>query len=435
MPRFSRDEISGLQDRLERILSQKYRNINYEGQGGMAVVFIADEPPPLNRRVAIKTIPIHPDQKNAVRHRFELECRALIKAEHPNVLPIFDAAYVEEEHIAYIIQPYIRGGTLGEMIERKGACTERAGLDLAIEITAGLAHAHNEGVIHADIKPDNIYIDKERIYLGDFGIAVVADSAGHPQKTIGTLAYMSPERIRGKPPDVASDIYALGMVFYEIFAGHHPFLDEVAEVLLKSQLELKPPVPRGREALPVMLINFIMKLLEKDPGARPRSADDVLSDLKEIRADPGPRRSEGRPWFWPYLVPAGVVLLVGLFIQWQARKPEPRDKDQDPVSLPVEVADDLGMPPFQIKIDLSAGGDSQALLAAGRGTVRINEQETSVHLPGIVHCQEEAPGGRLVVYPPESHDVAFWPTHIVLDSLRTNDVREILFEVTRKAGR
>lgn len=249
----------------------KYKIVELLGQGGMATVYIGYQQA-VDRRVAIKVLPPHPGLDDQFIDRFQIEARTIARLQHPHILPLYD--YGSEDDILYLAMAYIEGGTLDDRIAR-GPMTLRSAEKTLREVASAMDYAHRQGVIHRDIKPGNILIDREgHALLADFGIAKIADSANLTGTgVVGTPAYMAPEQAQGGVVDHRADIYALGVVVYQMITGRQPFTgDTPMQVLLKVMQEPAPDILDMTDGLPPALSEVMHTVLAKDPQERYQSA-------------------------------------------------------------------------------------------------------------------------------------------------------------------
>jgi serine/threonine protein kinase len=259
------------------------------GRGGMGVVYLAQQSRP-RRQVAVKVLMLSwlPDSHRRERflERFRREADAVAALEHPNILPIFE--YGEQDDLAYLVMPYVSGGTLRDRVLRKGPLPLLEAAGFIAQAAAALEYAHSRGVIHRDVKPQNmlLYPDK-RLVLGDFGIAKLAQAAAEEEgakpsdlttlgRVVGTPDYMSPEQAMGKTVDARTDIYSLGVVLFYLVTGRLPFVAPQSMTVVAKHVSEPPPSPRQfRPELPVAAENVILRALAKDPDERYRSASDL----------------------------------------------------------------------------------------------------------------------------------------------------------------
>jgi hypothetical protein len=253
------------------------------GRGGMGAVYHALDTL-LDREVALKELPLHLTRRSELARRFRQEARVLARLSHPNIVQVYDL--IEDGGRLWIAMEFVEGGTIADSLERDGALAWPEVVRLGRQMAAGLSFAHQRGVIHRDMKPVNILLTSDGGIpkITDFGLARLLESSVHTQEgsLLGSARYMSPEQATGRPADARSDIYSLGITFYEMASGHAPFQGEVAAILAQH---LSTPPPRLAElvdGLPSGLEELVMSMLEKEPERRPADVDvviDVLSSL------------------------------------------------------------------------------------------------------------------------------------------------------------
>ena len=277
------------------LIDKRYELRGLVGSGGMADVFLAHDEV-LDRDVALKLLKDQYAENEEFVERFKREARSAASLSHPHIVPVF--AWGETgDGMYYIAMEYLSGGTLKERIMSKGALPARTAAAVALQIAEALQAAHEQGMIHRDIKPRNILItDSGHVKVADFGIAHAAEASTISDlgDILGSVKYMSPEKAIGEPVGPESDLYSLGVVLYEMLTGRVPF--EVAtptDVPVKHAeepaphpKEINPKVPEGTDAL-------VMKLLATDPADRYASAGEVIEDLRRIRKGLSPVVSLG----------------------------------------------------------------------------------------------------------------------------------------------
>lgn len=256
------------------------------GKGGMAEVFLAQDQL-LDRPVAVKRLAAEHAADASFVERFRREAQAAAKLTHPNIVGVYD--YFEEGGEYFIVQEFIDGRSLAELLQAEGRLHPDRAADIAADIAAGLGAAHREGMVHRDIKAGNVLVGKDgQVKVADFGIARVfagGDSELTQAGTVmGTATYFSPEQAQGKPVDPRSDLYSLGVVIYEMVTGRPPFSGDEPVAIAYAHVHEAPKGLRDVDpALPMELDAITMKLLAKDPAKRYPSADDLRADLRRFR--------------------------------------------------------------------------------------------------------------------------------------------------------
>ena len=252
------------------------------GRGGMGVVYLARELR-LDRRVAIKLLPPDKASQPAARDRFLREARTAAQLSHPGIVPIF--AVHEVQDFVFFVMAYVDGETLGQRVRRAGPLGHAAAASILEEVARALGHAHANGVVHRDVKPDNILIERAtgRALVSDFGIARVGSGGGPttgPQRVMGTACFMSPEQASGAPVDARSDLYSLGVVGFFVLSGRLPFEggDDMA-VLARHVTDPPPPLASVAPDVPPRLAQAIDRCLAKEPDARFASGEALAEAL------------------------------------------------------------------------------------------------------------------------------------------------------------
>jgi len=271
------------QDREPEGTISHYRLLKKLGSGGMGVVYKAQDVV-LERFVALKFLPTGRGDHNS-RKRLLHEARAASCLDHPNICTIFESDENGDGDL-FIAMAFCEGETLREKVARSPLDLDEA-LELTSQIAAGLAHAHARGVVHRDIKPANLILSSSgQLKIVDFGIAVRADQSRLTREgvALGTLSYMSPEQLRGKPVDHRTDLWSLGVVLYELLTGRLPFDPGNDRGYAASVLFADPqPVTSQRAGLPAWMNPFLARMLAKDPTQRYQQAEDVIRDLQTLR--------------------------------------------------------------------------------------------------------------------------------------------------------
>jgi len=277
------DQVSPEFIALQQVLLGRYSLERELGRGGMGIVFLARDVA-LDRQVAIKLLPPQLANQSGTRERFLREARLSAKLSHPNIIPIF---LVEQSgDLVYFVMAYVEGETLGQRVRSRGPLNAGAATKLLQETAWALAYAHLRGVVHRDVKPDNIMIEQgtARAVVSDFGIARATETSGGTSvgEILGTAHYMSPEQACGEAVDGRSDIYSLGIVGFFALSGKLPFDAPDIPALLAQQIT-KPPPPLASAApgVPQRLAAAIDRCLEKDPGRRWQSGEQFADALTE----------------------------------------------------------------------------------------------------------------------------------------------------------
>ena len=269
-----------------KLLDNRYEILDVIGRGGMAMVYRATDRR-LNRAVAVKILHSNLAEDEEFRRRFRDEAQAVAMLSHPNIVSVYDVSRGETE---YIVMELIEGITLKQYMERRGKLNWRESLHFIIQIMRGLQHAHSRGIIHRDIKPQNIMVLRDgSVKIADFGIARL-ESAAQPtmeQEALGSVHYISPEQAKGDRTDARSDIYSAGVVLYEMLTNRLPFEGDSAVSVAIQHLSSVPLSPREIEpTVPEALEKICMKAMSGDIDRRYPSAEAMIADLEEFRKNP-----------------------------------------------------------------------------------------------------------------------------------------------------
>ena len=266
-------------DRLKSALADRYTVERMIGAGGMADVYLTHDLRH-NRKVAIKVM--HHDLAELVGvERFLQEIETTAKLQHPHILPLFDSGSVDGT--VFYVMPYVEGESLRSRLKRETHLPIADALRITREVATGLAYAHRHGVVHRDIKPDNVLFQDGQAVLADFGISLPAKGDDRPRArltevgvSLGTPSYMSPEQVTGQEVDRRSDIYSLGSVAYEMLAGQPPFTGSSVQTVLGKLISEEPrPVIEHRKSVPPHISAAILKALEKLPADRWQTAAEL----------------------------------------------------------------------------------------------------------------------------------------------------------------
>ncbi len=316
-----------------------YRITEKLGSGGMGDVYRAEDTE-LGRPVALKFLPRELTLDEVARQRFKHEAQAASSLDHPNVGTIYQI--LESDGRSFIAMACYERGSLKERIGEGPMAIEQA-VDVATQIAQGLAKAHEKGIVHRDVKPANImFAEDDCVKIVDFGLAKLAGQTVLTKSgtTLGTIAYMSPEQARGEGVDHRADLWAIGVILYEMVVGERPFAGDYDQAVVYSILNTEPePMASRRADVPTALAHVVERALEKEPEHRYQTADEILSDLSRIQQGEGiesasswpVRRSSrrvARPLVWGGFAAAACVALLVLFM-W------PGSVDRAPVAIAV----------------------------------------------------------------------------------------------------
>ncbi|TQR17440.1 Stk1 family PASTA domain-containing Ser/Thr kinase [Psychrobacillus soli] len=261
-------------------ISGRYKLLEMIGGGGMSNVYLAHDMI-LDRDVAIKILRYDFSNEEELRRRFQREALSATSLTHPNIVNIYDVG--EDGDIHYIVMEYVKGETLKQYIQRNAPVSPRKSVTIMKQLTSAIANAHNNHIIHRDVKPQNILLDEEEnIKITDFGIAMALSATSYTQtnSVLGTVHYLSPEQARGGTATNQSDIYALGIVLFELLTGKLPFSGESAVSIALKHLQTETPSIRAiNPSIPQSLENVVLKATAKDQKNRYRSAEEMEADL------------------------------------------------------------------------------------------------------------------------------------------------------------
>lgn len=268
-----------------RLIDGRYQVRSRIARGGMATVYLATDLR-LERRVAIKIMHGHLADDNTFKTRFVQEARSAARLAHPNVVNVFDQG--QDADMAYLVMEYLPGITLRELLKDYKKLTPEQTVDIMDAVLAGLAAAHKAGIVHRDLKPENVLLaDDGRIKLGDFGLARAASAnTATGQALLGTIAYLSPELVTRGVADARSDIYAVGIMMYEMLTGEQPYVGEAPMAIAYQHANDQVPTPSSKNpAVPVELDELVLWATNRDPEARPNDAREMLERLREVEPE------------------------------------------------------------------------------------------------------------------------------------------------------
>jgi TolB-like protein/tRNA A-37 threonylcarbamoyl transferase component Bud32 len=277
-------------DAVQKAFAGRYEIERELGSGGMATVYLARDLKH-DRKVAIKIL--RPELAAALGpDRFPREIRIVAQLQHPHVLPLHDSG--ETAGFLYYVMPFVDGESLRAKLDREGQLPVHDAVKILREVADALAYAHGQGVLHRDIKPDNVMLSGRHALVMDFGVAKAVSSAGAEKLTtvgvaVGTPTYMSPEQATGAEHiDQRSDVYALGVLGYEMLTGSPPFTGKTPQAILSAHvMEPAPDVTQGRPTVPAAVADLIRRCLEKNPADRWQNAEEILHQLEAIATPSG----------------------------------------------------------------------------------------------------------------------------------------------------
>ncbi|SOC37985.1 Stk1 family PASTA domain-containing Ser/Thr kinase [Salinicoccus kekensis] len=263
-----------------RLLSERYKILKYLG-GGMSSVYLAEDII-LDRNVVVKMIKVDAHDEEKSRLRFQREVQSTIQLSHPNIVNVLDVDETEEYQL--LVTEVVDGPTLKQYIKENHPISIEESVNLAVQILDGIEHAHTRGIIHRDIKPQNILLDGEnRVRITDFGIAKALSETRMTEtnQVMGSVQYISPEQAKGQNTDERTDIYSFGIVLFELLTGEVPFSGETPVSVALKQISEKLPEIDDYRKIPQGLKNIILKCTEKNPADRYRHVDMILEDLRK----------------------------------------------------------------------------------------------------------------------------------------------------------
>jgi serine/threonine-protein kinase len=342
------------------VIGGRYELVRVVGSGGMSTVHCAFDTL-LERNVALKILHDQYGEDEAYVERFRREARAVAQLSHPNIVTVIDRG--EEDGKQFIVFELVEGENLKELVERSGPLPVRRALELGLEVARALAFAHAQGLVHRDVKPQNVLLNGDgRAKVTDFGIVRSLDAVGHTETgtVLGTSQYIAPEQARGEHVDAQTDVYSFGVVLYELLTGDVPYPgDSFLSVAMKHVNEPVPSVLDARPDAPIRLASLVERSLAKEPADRPESMDEVVGELQAVLAEldakdgdegtmimkrPRPvpaRRKQARAArdrrlpLWPLLL--GALLLAaavgGALLLGREGGTDPRAASGDPVTL------------------------------------------------------------------------------------------------------
>ncbi|HEX5634305.1 MAG TPA: serine/threonine-protein kinase, partial [Gemmatimonadales bacterium] len=388
---------SDVSDRLTTALADRYRLERELGQGGMATVWLAHDLKH-DRKVAIKVL--HPELAAVLgADRFLAEIRVTANLQHPHILPLFDSG--SADGLLFYVMPYVEGETLRRRVAREHQLPVDDAVRIAGDVADALEYAHRRGIVHRDVKPENILLHEGRPLVADFGIALAVQQAGGSRMTqtgmsLGTPQYMAPEQAMGeKATDARADVYALGAVTYEMLAGEPPFSGPTAQAIVAKVMTERPrPLGELRDTISEGVEVAVHRALQKLPADRWQTAAEFARALRsgsETRASgartvplPAARAARSRAVL-PYAVVAAVVA-AGAFLAGRGSRPDPAAVA--PPSWLAVLAPSVGgsgSPALNRQITITPDGSAIIYVAVGNdGMNRLYRQRLDAPEPVLI---------------------------------------------------
>ncbi|HEV8215133.1 MAG TPA: protein kinase [Gemmatimonadaceae bacterium] len=408
-----------LRDQIQATLGEQYLVESELRGGGMSHVFVVNEQT-LGRRIVVKVLP--PDTVAQVAiERFKREIKVAASLQHPHIVPLLSAGDING--LPYFTMPFVKGESLRERLMKSGELSVKETLHILRDVASALAYAHGEGVVHRDIKPDNIMLSGGVAVVTDFGVAKAVDVAttedGGARSALtslgvalGTPAYMAPEQASADPHvDHRADIYSFGCVAYEMLAGASPFAGRPLQQVLAAHVNEAPePLTRRRPAVPPALSELVMRCLEKRPGDRPQTADDLLSTLDTIATPSGGSAPTGArlapprpntPWRWLTIGAVAVLIVAGVIGVWLARRGGP------PILRPGRVLSVATTSALELSPAISPDGKFVAYMGGDRGMFRIMVRQISGERATVVSGELTTAIHEYPHWSPDGSQIAF----------------------------
>jgi Tol biopolymer transport system component len=427
--------VSEIPSRLSGSLRDRYRILRELGSGGMGAVYLAEDLKH-RRQVALKVL--RPDLAATLgTERFLREIEVAAQLQHPAILPLHDSG--EAEGFIFYIMPYVEGESLRQRFAREGELPVEESVRLLSEVLDALAYAHGKGVIHRDIKPDNIMLSGRHALLMDFGVAKALNDAVGPSFVtttgiaLGTPSYMAPEQaLADKAADARADLYAVGVVGYEMLTGRRPFRGDTAQQIVAAQMTEEPEdLKAHRQAVPPALARIVMRALERRPADRWQSATEMLAELEPFLRTSGPTSRvatagrTGTSTRTKILAAAGGALLAAVLGGWLLFRPRAASELSIGRRIQLTLA-----PGLEIEPAMSPDGRSVAYAAGDMQSLEIRVRRLDGGSELTVAAQSEHPqrfpswspdGGRIMFSSPRGIEIVSalgGPARLVVEDVR-----------------
>jgi serine/threonine-protein kinase len=283
---------------VDQVLDGRYRVLRHLADGGMATVYVAlDER--LDREVALKVMRADLAKDESFVSKFRREARSAAKLSHPNVVAVYDQG--DDHGHVFLAMELVNGLTLRQVMQSEGPLTPRAALDIIDPVLQALGAAHSAGLIHRDVKPENVILREDgTVKVADFGLArAIATNTSTAQTGVllGTVAYLSPEQVERGIADARSDVYAAGLLLFEMLTGSKAFIGESAIHVAYQHVHSEVPLPSSRvDTVPAVLDQLVARASARDPDNRPRDANELLEEVRRARQALSPAQLDLRPW-------------------------------------------------------------------------------------------------------------------------------------------
>lgn len=318
-------------------IGERYEIVKSIGEGGMANVYLANDTI-LDRKVAIKVLRGDLSNDEKFIRRFQREALSVSNLSHQNIVEVYDVGEEDGQH--YIVMEYIEGKTLKKLLQKRGSLTLAEVNDIMLQLTDGLAHAHDAYIIHRDIKPQNIMIqDDGLVKITDFGIAMALNATQLTQtnSVMGSVHYLPPEQANGKTSTIKSDIYSLGILMYELLTGSVPFKgDNAVEIALKHLKEKIPSIRRQNPTIPQSVENIVLKATAKNPKNRYDSVKEMHEDLVSCMNEDKVNEKK-----YVYKYPENDIDDTGVVAEVKKNKEIDKPTDLEDVKIKKEIEEEI----------------------------------------------------------------------------------------------
>jgi len=380
-----------------QLIADRYELKHVVGTGGMSSVYCARDTL-LERDVALKILHEHFGEDDDYVERFRREARAAAQLSHPGIVTVIDRG--EEDGRQFIVFEFVDGETLKELVERGGPMPVRRALELGLEIGRALAFAHQQGLVHRDVKPQNVLLNGDgRAQVTDFGIARTLDAVGHTETgtVLGTSHYIAPEQARGERVDAQTDVYSFGVLLYELLAGEVPYAgDNFLTVAMKHVNEPVPSLLERRTDCPLRLASLIERCMAKEPAERPASMDEVVAELQACLAE-----LDGRPDG-----EATMIVRAPVVKEPRRRRPSTRSRRTQLLLALAAVAALAALAAVAAGLVLLRDDPGTPGTGAPGGDTEVALQGVGAYDPDVGDGEHDGEAGRAT----DGNPATYWPT-------------------------